>query len=279
MNTNIINVDSSQTFNGTSHTNFSLNPDVFPEIKNVISIEISDVSFFYTSNGNSLLTSTDNNAGVAGTAVTTSSMKFSNVLYRFLTINEIERVAYNTTADNMNSYTTKLLRNNNKDCLEPYPRIIEFNQPVNIGNLRFSWNLEDGTQPAAIANLIDNPDAAGDHRFTFTLTIKSLHNSTLKDYNEMFNFSPEVLQRLAYMKIIENKNKTTNTNEDNVNIPDNNYVPNTNEPTPYNFKDNSQVATITGDYSQTTQEINNNSQYLHSGNRIQYNYNGFVNNN
>lgn len=278
MNTNIINVDSSQSFNGNSFSNFSLNPDVFPEIKNVISIEISDVNFFYTSNGTSTLTSTDNGGGGG---VTTSSMKFSNVLYRFLTINEIERVTYNTTADNMNSYTTKLLRNNNKDCLEPYPRTIEFNQPINIGNLRFSWNLEDGTQPTSIANLIDIPvdENGGDDRFTFTLTIKSLHNSTLKDYNEMFNFSPEVLQRLAYMKIIENKNKITNTNEDNVNIPDNNYVPNTNEPTPYNFKDNSQVATITGDYSQSTQEINNNSQYLHSGNRIQYNYNGFVNNN
>jgi hypothetical protein len=279
MNTNIVNIDSEQSFNGNNFSNFSLKTETFPEIKNVISIEISDVHFFYTSAGVSTLTST-NNGGGAG--VTTSSMKFSNVLYRFLTINDIERITYNSEDDNMNSYTTKLLRNNNKDCLEPYPRIINFNQPINIGNLNFSWNLEDGSQVINLINLINNADidpAGGNERFTFTLTIKSLQNSTLKNYNEMFNFSPEVLQRLAYTKIIEDNNKKDYRKEDNMYLPDNNYVPNVNEATPYNFPDNSQVKSITGDYSKQTQDINNNLNYLDNGNRIQYNYNGFVNGN
>jgi len=279
MNTNIINIDSEQSFNGNSYDNFSLKTDYFPEIKNVVSIEISNVHFFYTSKGDSTLTSTDN--GVGAGPVITPSMKFSNIFYRFLTINDIERMTYNTTADNMNSYTTKLLRNNNEDCLVPYPRVIEFNQPINIGNLNFSWFKEDGSQVTDLENLIDNADAetSDPYRFTFTLTIKSLQNSTLKNYNEMFNFSPEVLQRLAYVKIIEDKDKKDYTKEDNMGIPDNNYVPNTNEPTPYNFKDNSQQSSITGDYSNQTQEINNNVNYLSNGNRLQYNYNGFINGN
>lgn len=278
MNTNIVNIDSEQSFNGSNFSNFSLKTEIFPEIKNVISIEISDVHFFYTSAGASPLTSTDNGGG---TGVTTSSMKFSRVFYRFLTINDIERITYNSDEDNMNSYTTKLLRNNNKDCLEPYPRIINFNQPINIGNLNFSWNLEDGSQVANLVDLINNADAAvvGKERFTFTLTIKSLQNSTLKNYNEMFNFSPEVLQRLAYTKIIEDNDKKDYRKEDNMYLPDNNYVPNVDEATPYNFPDNSQVKSITGDYSKQTQEINNNLNYLDNGNRIQYNYNGFVNGN
>lgn len=276
MNTNIINIDSSQSFNGNSYENFSLKTDYFPEIKNVVSIEISNVHFFYTSTGNSISTSEG-----AGNPITTPSMQFSNIFYRFLTINDIEQITYNTEIDNMNSYTTKLLRNNNEDCLVPYPRVIEFNQPINIGNLNFSWFTEDGSQVTDLETLIDNADAdtTEPYRFTFTLTIKSLQNSTLKNYNEMFNFSPEVLQRLAYVKIIEDKDKKDYTKEDNMGIPDNNYVPNTNEPTPYNFKDNSQQSSITGDYSNQTQEINNNVNYLSNGNRLQYNYNGFINGN
>lgn len=46
MNTNIINIDSEQSFNGNSYDNFSLKTDYFPEIKNVVSIEISNVHFF-----------------------------------------------------------------------------------------------------------------------------------------------------------------------------------------------------------------------------------------
>lgn len=276
MNTNIINIDSEQTFNGNNFSNFSLVTDTFPEIKNVVSIEISDVHFFYTSVGGSTLTST-NNGGGAG--VTTSSMKFSNVLYRFLTINDIEQITYNTEENNMNSYTTKLLRNNNLDTLIPQPRLIEFNQPINIGNLNFSWFKEDGSQARDLADLIDNAESAGDERFTCTLTIKSLQNSTLKNYNEMFNFSPEVLQRLAYTKIIQNNNEKKNNNEDNVKIPDNNYVPNTNEPTPYNLPTNLEQVSISGNYTKETQEINNNLNYLDNGNRVQYNYNGFINGN
>jgi hypothetical protein len=274
MNTNIINIDSKQSFNGNSYDNFSLKTDYFPEIKNVVSIEISDINFFYTSTGTHMSTGDG-----LGNGITTPSMQFSNIFYRFLTINDIEQITYNTTANNMNSYTTKLLRNINSNTLVPQPRLIEFNQPINIGNLNFSWFKEDGTKATNIADLIDNSESAGDERFTFTLTIKSLQNSTLKNYNEMFNFSPEVLQRLAYVKIIEDKDKKDYTKEDNMGIPDNNYVPNTNEPTPYNFKDNSQQSSITGDYSNQTQEINNNVNYLSNGNRLQYNYNGFINGN
>ena len=283
MNTNIINIDSEQTFNGDNYSNFSLVTDTFPEIKNVVSIEISDVHFFYTSSGNNQSTS-DGGGVIVGPAIggpiITPSMQFSNILYRFLTINDIEQITYNTTANNMNSYTTKLLRNINSNTLVPQPRLIEFNQPINIGNLNFSWFKEDGSQATDLADLIDNGESGGDERFTFTLTIKSLQNSTLKNYNEMFNFSPEVLQRLAYTKIIQDKNKDNkNSKEDNVNIPDNNYVPNTNEPTPYNLSNNLEQVSISGNYTEKTQEINNNLNYFDNGNRVQYNYNGFINGN
>ncbi len=274
MNTTVINIDSAQFTD--AFADFKLSN--FVDIKNVVSIEISDVSFFYTSNGNSLLTSTVNNGGAAGTAVTTSSMKYSNVLYRFLTINDYTNVIYNSSGTgSRGDYTTKLLRNNNKDVLEPYPREIKFNQPVNVSSLSFSWYLEDGTQAGDLPELINNPDAAGDERFTFTLTVKSLLNSTDKSYNEMFNFSPEVLQRLAYTKIIQdNDNKDMRQEEP---IPDSNYVPSNNEPTPYNVLNNSNPQSLGAEYNSSTQNLNNQQQYLNNGNRINYNYNGFINNN
>lgn len=276
MNTEIINVDSAQFTN--AFADFNLNTDLFQPIKNVISIEISDLSFFYISNGNSVETTNANLMGMlGGTAITTSSLKYSNILYRFLTINDYERVTYNSNTSDNSRYTTKFLRNNNKDVLEPYPRLIEFNQPINLGNLKFSWFKEDGLQVGNIADLIANPDAASDQRFTFTLTIKSLHNSTLKNYNEMFNFSSEVLQRMAYTKMIEDSdNNKDMRQEDNKKI-ETNYEPNTEEPTNYSLLNDENPISLGGDYTSQTNQLNNQQQYYNNGNRINFDYNGFVN--
>lgn len=276
MNTTVINIDSEQ-FSAplTPFSNFKLSN--FVDIKNVVSIEISDVSFFYQSTGTTPDTIV-NSEGV-GAPITTSSMKYSNVIYRFLSINDYTNVIYNSSGTgSRGDYTTKLLRNNNKDVLEPYPREIKFNQPVNVSSLSFSWYLEDGTQAGDIDALINNPDSNDtDNRFTFTLTVKSLLNSTDKSYNEMFNFSPEVLQRLAYTKIIQdNDNKDMRQEEP---ISDSNYVPNNNEPTPYNVLNNSNPQSLGAEYNSSTQNLNNQQQYLNNGNRINYNYNGFINNN
>ena len=280
MNTEIINIDSAQFTN--AFADFNLNregpPYLFQPIKNVISIEISDLTFFYKSNGNSIGTSIGNipEDAATHTGVTTSSLKFSDILYRFLTINDYERVTYNSNTTDNSRYTTKFLRNNNKDVLEPYPRLIEFNQPINLGNLKFSWFKEDGLQVGNIADLISNPDAADEQRFTFTLTIKSLHNSTLKNYNEMFNFSPEVLQRMAYTKMIENDNNKDMRLEDNKKI-ETNYEPNTEEPTNYSLLNDENPISLGGDYTSQTNQLNNQQQYFNNGNRINFDYNGFVN--
>lgn len=272
MNTTVINIDSEQFTD--AFANFKLSN--FVDIKNVVSIEISDVSFFYTSTGNT--PDTIVNSEAVSAPITTSSMKYSNVLYRFLTINDYTNVIYNSSGTgSRGDYTTKLMRNNNKDVLEPFPREIKFNQPVNVGSLSFSWNIEDGTQADNLTELIDNPDANGNRRFTFTLTVKSLLNSTDKSYNEMFNFSPEVLQRLAYTKIIQDNDNKDMREEDP--LPDSNYVQNNNEPTPYNVLNNPNPPSLGSEYNSSTQNLNNQNQYLNNGNRINYNYNGFINNN
>ena len=267
MNTTVINIDSEQFTN--AFADFKLSN--FVDIKNVVSIEISDVSFFYQSNGDTPDTTV---AGVD--PITTSSMKYSNVLYRFLTINDYTNVIYNSSGTgSRGDYTTKLIRNNNKDVLEPFPREIKFNQPADIGSLSFSWYIEDGTQAANLTELINNPDSDNAaERFTFTLTVKSLLNSTAKSYNEMFNFSPEVLQRLAYTKIIQdNDNKDMRQEEP---IPDRNYVPNSNEPTPYNVLNNSNPQSLGSEYNSSTQNLNNQQQYLNNGNRINYNFEAYI---
>lgn len=277
MNTEIINIDSSQ-FTDPSAT-FKLNTEQFNQIKNAVSIEISDVSFFYTSKGTEIDTNitTGGIGGGGSKKILTSSLKFSHFLYRFLTINDYERINYNSTTSNYAKYTCKLLRNENTNTLQPYPRNIEFKQPIDIGNLTFNWYKEDGTNPSTLADLMDNFDDDSEQRFTFTLTIKSLHNSTLKNYNEMFNFSPDVLQRLAYTKIIEDKKTNKDMTKDNKLI-EKNYKPNKNEPTMYNISKEQNPQSLAGDYSTQTNNLNNQLNYSNNGNRINYDYNGFLNN-
>ena len=272
MNTDIINIDSSQIVSDVNkhgvdeiYGNFKYlvnnNEYYFDPIKNVTSIEISDVTFNYKSAG----------------LIETATNLFN---YRLLTINDIERVKYNSNSNGTISYTTKLTSNHKLGVLKPFPSFIDFEQPQDIKSLNFKFYKEDGTSPVGLYDLLGLSAYEDGERFHFTLTIKSIKNSTLKHYDEMFNFSPEILQRLAYTKIINGNNDNNNKNEvkksqDNVND-ENNYKPNKLEPTNYSLLNKSND-TLSGNYTTISNNIQNQQEFLNNGNSINYNYNGFVN--
>jgi len=271
MNTDIINIDSSQIVSDVNkhgideiYGNFKYlvnnNEYYFDPIKNVTSIEISDVTFSYTNSG----------------LIEPATNLFN---YRLLTINDIERLKYNSKSNGTLSYTSKLTSNHKLGILKASPSLIEFDQPQDIKSLNFKFFKEDGTAPVGLYDLLGLSAYEDGERFHFTLTIKSIKNSTLKHYDEMFNFSPDILQRLAYTKIINNNNETNKKiNQDNVNENENNnYKSNKLEPTKYNLLNNSDD-TLSGNYTSISNNIQNQQEFLNEGNRINYNFNGFVNN-
>ena len=271
MNTNIINIDSDQiplpyvaSNQPFSKFKYLFDPNKtisgernkFVPIKNIVSIEISNISFNYTNSG----------------SIIPATNKFN---YRLLLINNYNKITYNSSSDGK-SYTTKLVPNDKLGLIEPTPRLIEFNQPVNLSDLTFNFFKEDGSSPSNINDLFGT---SGDNseRYHFALIVKSINNSTLKNYENMFNFSHDILERLAYTKIL-NENVISKKYDNDENKESNNYLSENDTSNLYNNKLSTPIESLVGNYSDITNNIENQKKYNHNGNRINFNYNGFINN-
>ena len=64
--------------------------------------------------------------------------------------------------------------------------------------LQFKFFKKDGSAPSDLADLLTTSTDS----FSFTMNVKYVTNSVLKTYDEMFTFSEDVLQRMAYSKMI-----------------------------------------------------------------------------
>lgn len=236
----------------------------FRQIKNVKRITISNIKWFYSIAG-PVLSNVTTNLG----------------MYRLMRINDLG----NVEANDGSKYTTKLdlYFDGNESYLIPTIRTIEFDKPTDLKKLRIRfYHPNNGnpiapvtkgnpgvnnngalffdTQPAAGAAAAD--DAAGAaqtntnnllYRFSFTLEVESIPNSISKSYEEMFNYSDELLKRMAYTKMIEFCDRE-------------------------NKKDDNSVDNLAAQMNHTMTNIHNQQEFQYDGQRINYGYNGFPNN-
>lgn len=217
-----LNVDSSQT---TNPINFKYMQDSsgnhgFQQINNVIEIELKDIKF--TNASGEFLTSVD---------------------YIFLNINDFKFIRNNSSS--LGNYTTKLTFFSIDEFngqIKASPSVLKFRQPISLKELKFIFIKKDGTIPASIVDLL----TASSDTFSFTLNVKYLSNSVLKSYDEMFTFSEDVLQRMAYSKMIQHYDNLSMVNKDQ--------------------------PSITNSYQSNFIDLHNNNEFNPDGNRINYDY-------
>ena len=165
----------------------------FQQINNVIEIELKDIKFQNSSG--EFLTSVD---------------------YIFLNINDFKYIRNNSSTSG--NYTTKLTFFSIDEFngqIRPSPNIFKFRQPISLKELKFKFFKKDGSTPSSLADLITSDT----DNFSFTMNVKYLTNSVLKTYDEMFTFSEDVLQRMAYSKMIkyyDNLNSKETNDSDNI---------------------------------------------------------------
>lgn len=264
METVILNIDSNQIPNvliGSNGFDFkymrdSNNNSSFNTIDNVVSIKLTNLKCM----GHMHNYANENTLHDTNGLIDIHNSFLRKINYRFLTINNFKFIKGNNST--YNEYTTKLMFYPSGEftgTVVASPDIIKFEQPQSLKDLRFRFFLENGNIPSRFTNDIHNDNnkysilsdgteflpqcssevdpetAAGTivykPSFSFTLEITRIKNSMLKNYNEMFTFSPEVLQNMAYQNMI-NSSKSISTNQYSMNQQQNynnhNMVHNTN---------------------------------------------------
>lgn len=282
----ILNVDSEQIPTDTTNTNIwdfkymrdADNNSSFNTINNVSEIAITNIKFHGSMN-------------VLNTQITFKNSFLRNVDYLFLQINDYKELNNNSTSQN--KYTCKLMffpTGEYTGEVKAIPDVIKFKQPINIKDLHFRIFLKDGSVPtfnnaiyrqifltnpadAATRTNDDTGNLQGDDtddapyvvdgKFSFNLEITTLQNSILKSYNEMFTFSPQVLQNMAYIKMIKYydnlsiENKKENDEKTNI-------------------QEAEIINSIAQPYSANMIDMYNMNEFVYDGNRIDYDYNDFT---
>lgn len=220
MDTITLNVDSTQAINPISfkYMQDSSGNHGFQQINNVIEIELKDIKF------------------------TNASGEFlTNIDYIFLNINDFKFIRNNSSS--IGNYTTKLTFFSIDEFngqIRASPSVLKFRQPINLKELQFNFIKKNGSRPTNLADLL----TASNDTFSFTINVKYITNSVLKSYNEMFTFSDDILQRMAYTKMIQYY--------DNLNVKEDNSITNT--------------------YQSNFVDLHSNNQFNPDGNRINYDY-------
>lgn len=245
----------------------------FRQIKNVKRITISNIKWFYTTGGN--LSNVTTNLG----------------MYRLMRINDLGNVEANDGSKYTTKLD--LYFDQNESYLIPTIRTIEFDKPTDLKKLRIRFYHPNNGNPIApttkgtigglnndLALFFDTVPAPGGvvsaadaddpsnavgipglqtsvnnllYRFSFTLEVESIPNSISKSYEEMFNYSDELLKRMAYTKMIEFCDRE-------------------------NKKDENSVDNLAAQMNHTMTNIHNQQEFQYDGQRINYGYNGFPNN-
>ena len=221
----------------------------FKPIKNTKSIKISNIKWFYIPGGVIPPTTSiiDNNLG----------------MYRFMRINSIESLE----ANNGSKHTFKLdlYNDGNESYLIPTNNKIEFTQPMDLKKLNIQFFLPNNgnpiaptTNPALFYDTEPNLGAAANNNnasfiFNFTLEIEAIPNSISKSYAEMFNYSDELLKRMAYTKMIDYYDKESKKE-----------------------KEDTYINNLAANMNNTMTNIHNQQEFQHNGQRINYGYNGFM---
>jgi|APSaa5957512535_1039671.scaffolds.fasta_scaffold16634_4 hypothetical protein len=183
----------------------------------------------------------------SSTTIATNVMKLPQETYFFLKINNLGNITYKNR-----KYFTKLYvdygqRVVSDDELNRGAQIrhiqsdIIFNQPTDINGLQIS-----------VRDKFDNLLELNGSDFSFTLEITVISNSILKNYNEMFTFSETVMQRMLNAKMLSWYEKELNE---------------------------TQPTTLATNYNSNMVTLNNQQEYNPAGNRMNYNYDGFIKNN
>ncbi len=178
-----LNVDSTQTSTPIKFKymrDSSGNIDSFQQINDVVEIEIKDIKF--------------QNA---------SGEFLTDVDYIFLNINDFKFIRNNSSTTG--NYTTKLTFFSIDEFngqIKASPSIFKFKQPIDLKRIQFKFFNKDGTEPSSLTDLLTSETDS----FSFTLNVKCITNSMLKSYDELFTFSEDVLQRMAYSKMIQHYN-------------------------------------------------------------------------
>lgn len=245
----------------------------FRQIKNVKRITISNIKWFYTTG--------------AGGAATLSNVTTNLGMYRLMRINDLG----NVEANDGSKYTTKLdlYFDQNESYLIPTISTIEFDKPTDLKKLRIRFYHPNNGNPIApvtkgtpgvnnngalffdtvpapggVAGAVTGDDAGGAqqttvnnllYRFSFTLEVESIPNSISKSYEEMFNYSDELLKRMAYTKMIEYYDRENKKDEKS-----------------------GSVDNLAAQMNHTMTNIHNQQEFQHDGQRINYGFNGFPNN-
>lgn len=205
---------------------------------NTYYITFEDNNTIYQSLGEILGFATDTVFTIAngGSQTGTTSLTLPQEPYIFLQLSDFGNIIHNET-----KYVAKLVPDNsarfddvNRETIyRTLNRNIILNQPKDINKLDISLVDSHGNL-ASINNA----------NFSFTLEIKTINNSILKQYEEISFYNNDVMERILHAQMLEYYKRVNNN-------------PNIN---------------LTTGYSMSTQNQFNNSEFSYNGNRNNYNY-------